>query len=241
MMVHPAPLEDMLPRVSAVAHFAVAVHGPRVARGRRARAGDQRRPTRSRSRRSRSGCCASISAPATRCTASSRHGGDAPNIVPAHTEGTVDGARRARIDELAELVPRVHHCFEAGALATGATTRRSNDVCARLLAHGARPRARRRVPRATRTSIGRPDPDDERDDVLDRHGQRVARDAVDPSVHRDRERRRGEPPARVRGRVHQRVGRPRGARRLARDGVDRDRHRERHPRERAPRRVAGSS
>ena len=46
MMVHPAPLEDLTPRVSAVAHFGVVVHGPRVARGGRSRARASTRPTR---------------------------------------------------------------------------------------------------------------------------------------------------------------------------------------------------
>ncbi len=48
------------------------------------------------------------------------HGGDAANIVPAHTEG-LWMVRARTIDELAEARPRVLRCFEAGALATGAT------------------------------------------------------------------------------------------------------------------------
>jgi amidohydrolase len=45
-------------------------------------------------------------------------GGDAPNIVPAHTIGKwYIRARTTR--ELEELEPKVHRCFEAGALATG--------------------------------------------------------------------------------------------------------------------------
>jgi amidohydrolase len=45
-------------------------------------------------------------------------GGDAANIVPAHTIGK--WMIRARdMGELAELEPRVERCFEAGALATG--------------------------------------------------------------------------------------------------------------------------
>ncbi len=45
-------------------------------------------------------------------------GGDAPNIIPAHTSATfmVRAHDRARMDELMVLVSR---CFEAGALATG--------------------------------------------------------------------------------------------------------------------------
>jgi metal-dependent amidase/aminoacylase/carboxypeptidase family protein len=48
------------------------------------------------------------------------HGGDAPNIVPASTEG-VWMVRASTINELAEVRPRIERCFEAGALATGAS------------------------------------------------------------------------------------------------------------------------
>jgi amidohydrolase len=47
-------------------------------------------------------------------------GGDAPNIVPHRTAGQWY-ARAATLAELAELYPKVQRCFEAGALATGAT------------------------------------------------------------------------------------------------------------------------
>ena len=48
------------------------------------------------------------------------HGGEAPNVVPAHT--TSKWYIRSRtLAELAELEPRVHACFEAGAKATGCT------------------------------------------------------------------------------------------------------------------------
>jgi amidohydrolase len=48
------------------------------------------------------------------------HGGEAPNIVPAHTEAeyVVRGATMADFEVMRE---RVMRCFEAGALATGAT------------------------------------------------------------------------------------------------------------------------
>ncbi|MEX2394685.1 MAG: M20 family metallopeptidase [Actinomycetota bacterium] len=47
-------------------------------------------------------------------------GGDAANIVPAHTSAHYM-VRARSIDELAEIRQRVNRCFEAGALATGAT------------------------------------------------------------------------------------------------------------------------
>lgn len=45
-------------------------------------------------------------------------GGDAPNVVPSHTAGSWY-VRAATIDGLADIKPRVHRCFEAGAVATG--------------------------------------------------------------------------------------------------------------------------
>jgi len=46
------------------------------------------------------------------------HGGDAPNIIPGNTRGAWY-VRAATLAALEELSPRVHACFEAGALATG--------------------------------------------------------------------------------------------------------------------------
>ena len=47
-------------------------------------------------------------------------GGDAPNVVPASTSARYM-VRAATVDELAEIHAKVMRCFEAGALATGAT------------------------------------------------------------------------------------------------------------------------
>ena len=46
------------------------------------------------------------------------NGGDAPNIIPAHTAVRYF-ARSKSLDRLGDLLPRVHRCFEAGAIATG--------------------------------------------------------------------------------------------------------------------------
>lgn len=45
-------------------------------------------------------------------------GGDAPNVVPAHTSAKYI-IRAETLEQLDELRPRVHRCFEAGAVATG--------------------------------------------------------------------------------------------------------------------------
>ncbi len=54
------------------------------------------------------------------------HGGDAPNIVPHETSGRWY-VRACDLEELAELEPRVAACFEAGAMATGATLELRRD------------------------------------------------------------------------------------------------------------------
>jgi metal-dependent amidase/aminoacylase/carboxypeptidase family protein len=46
------------------------------------------------------------------------HGGDAPNIVPAHTRAKYI-IRSETIKELVDLRRKVHRCFDAGAVATG--------------------------------------------------------------------------------------------------------------------------
>jgi len=48
------------------------------------------------------------------------NGGEAPNAIPAHTEGRWY-VRAQSLAELAEVEERVNRCFEAGALATGCT------------------------------------------------------------------------------------------------------------------------
>jgi amidohydrolase len=45
-------------------------------------------------------------------------GGDAPNVIPAHTSVRY-AARASSLKRLHKLLPRVHRCFEAGAIATG--------------------------------------------------------------------------------------------------------------------------
>jgi len=54
------------------------------------------------------------------------HGGDAPNVVPAHTTGTWM-VRAASLQQLGEVQAKVTRCFEAGALATGASLEVAED------------------------------------------------------------------------------------------------------------------
>jgi len=53
-------------------------------------------------------------------------GGDAPNVVPAHTEAKYI-VRARTLADLGEVRDKVMRCFEAGALATGATMEISDD------------------------------------------------------------------------------------------------------------------
>ena len=46
------------------------------------------------------------------------HGGDAPNVIPAHTAAKYI-IRSETVGELGDLRKKVHRCFEAGAIATG--------------------------------------------------------------------------------------------------------------------------
>jgi amidohydrolase len=47
-------------------------------------------------------------------------GGEAPNIVPAHTSARYM-VRAQTLGKLGSLIPKVHRCFEAGAIATGSS------------------------------------------------------------------------------------------------------------------------
>jgi amidohydrolase len=126
LMVHPTPAEDLYPRVSAVAHMHVEYRGREshaaIAPELGINAAD-------------AFTVAQVAIGLLRQHLRSfdqvhgiiTHGGDATNVVPARTEGTWM-ARSRTLDALSDLVPRVHHCFEAGALATGATLA-ITDVC----------------------------------------------------------------------------------------------------------------
>ena len=119
MMVHPTPNEDLYPRVSAVAHVHVSYTGREAHAALAPHLGVNAADAFTVAQvgigllRQHLRATDQVHGVVTR-------GGDAANIVPAHTEG-LWMARARTLDELEELRPRVMHCFEAGALATGAT------------------------------------------------------------------------------------------------------------------------
>ena len=141
-------------------------------------------------------------------------------------------ARARTIDELEELRPRVDALLRGGR-AGDAAPRCTSRTSARTTRRWSTTTTSPSCTAPTRSRSGAPPSEDGAGHLLDRHGQRVARDAVDPSVPRHRDRRRGQPPTGVRPGRDQRVGRPGGRRRRARHGVDRDRRRDRA----APRRA----
>jgi amidohydrolase len=119
MMVHPGPVDVLKPRVSAVAHVNVAYTG----RESHAAAAPQLGINAADAftvAQTAIGLLRQHLRPTDQVHGVIRHGGDAANIVPAHTEG-VWMVRAKTIDELAQVQPRITHCFEAGALATGAS------------------------------------------------------------------------------------------------------------------------
>jgi amidohydrolase len=117
MMVHPTPAEDLYPRVSAVAHMHVEYRGREshaaIAPELGVNAADAFTVA-----QVAIGLLRQHLRPFDQVHGIITHGGDATNVVPARTEGTWM-ARSRTLDTLSDLVPRVHHCFEAGALATG--------------------------------------------------------------------------------------------------------------------------
>jgi amidohydrolase len=119
MMVHPAPLDDPTPRVSAVAFFATKYTGHESHAAAAPDLGINAADALTVAQ-------VAIGLLRQHLHATDQvhgfvsHGGDAANIVPAHTEG-LWMARARTVNELGRLRPRIERCFEAGALATGAT------------------------------------------------------------------------------------------------------------------------
>jgi amidohydrolase len=176
MMVHPAPFEDLTPRVSAVAHFGVRYEGrashaaaapelginaadaftvAQVAIGllrQHLRAGDQ-------------------------VHGIIVHGGDAANVVPARADG-LWMVRAPTIADLATTRPRVEHCFEAGAVATGAKL--SIADVSPVYSHMDHDADLVDVYRANVVAIGR-EPDDEREMTFSTDMGNVSLEI--PSIH----------------------------------------------------------
>ena len=119
MMVHPAPFEDITPRVSAVRHFWVRYTGKESHAAAAPELGVNAADAMTVAQTA-IGLLRQHLRRSDQVHGIVTHGGEMPNIVPAHTEGRWM-ARATNLEELAQLRPRVESCFHAGALATGAT------------------------------------------------------------------------------------------------------------------------
>jgi amidohydrolase len=119
MMVHPAPLEDLTPRVSAVAHFGVSYEGRASHASAAPELGINAADAMTVAQVA-IGLLRQHLRPGDQVHGIVTRGGEVPNVVPAHAEG-LWMVRAPTIDDLAQTRPRVTRCFEAGAMATGAT------------------------------------------------------------------------------------------------------------------------
>lgn len=156
LMVHPTPMEDLYPRVSAVAHMRVEYTGREshaaIAPELGINAADAMTVA-----QVAIGLLRQHLRPFDQVHGIITHGGDATNVIPAHTEGTWM-ARSRTLHDLEHLLPRVGHCFEAGAIATGATLA-ITDVCPPY-AHMEHDHDLAEMYRANAIALGRPESED---------------------------------------------------------------------------------
>jgi amidohydrolase len=118
MMVHPAPLDMVMPKIIAASMFEVSYTGKEAHAAAFPELGINAADALTIAQTAIGLLRQHIRA-TDRIHGIITKGGDAPNIIPAHTSAKYI-VRGQTIDELEELRPKVHRCFEAGALATGA-------------------------------------------------------------------------------------------------------------------------
>lgn len=156
MMIHPTPREDLYPRVTAVANMRIAYEGQAAHAALAPHHGVNAADAMTVAQVA-IGLLRQHLRPGDQVHGIVTDGGEAANVVPEHTEG-VWMARAPRLDDLAGLRPRVLHCFEAGALATGSTLAvrdESPDYAHMEHDHGIG-----EVFRANARTLGRPESDD---------------------------------------------------------------------------------
>ena len=117
MMVHPAPTDILMPKVIAASMFEVEYTGREAHASSYPELGINAADALTIAQTA-IGLLRQHISPTDRIHGIVTHGGDAPNIVPAHTKARYI-VRGQTLADLERLRPRVYHCFEAGALATG--------------------------------------------------------------------------------------------------------------------------
>ncbi len=119
MMVHPAPKDSLLPRIIAASMFEVAYTGKESHASAHPELGINAADALTVAQTA-IGLLRQHIRSTDRIHGIITKGGDAPNVIPAHTSAKYI-VRGRTIAELEELRPKVLRCFEAGAHATGAT------------------------------------------------------------------------------------------------------------------------
>jgi len=119
MMVHPAPIDVAAPPVNAALGFEVNYTGKEAHASSYPERGINAADALTIAQTA-IGLLRQHIRPTDRVHGIISKGGDAPNVVPAHTSARYM-VRARSIDNLDEIRQKVYRCFEAGALATGAT------------------------------------------------------------------------------------------------------------------------
>jgi amidohydrolase len=117
MMVHPAPFDALTPKIIAASMFEVRYTGKEAHASAFPELGINAADALTVAQTA-IGLLRQHILPTDRIHGIITNGGDAPNIVPAHTAARYI-VRGQTLAELERLRPRVYRCFEAGALATG--------------------------------------------------------------------------------------------------------------------------
>src|SRR3990170_7139336 len=118
MMVHPAPVDVAEPPIIAVSHFDVHYKGKSAHASSYPEIGINAADALTIAQVA-IGLLRQHIRPNDRIHGIVTKGGDAPNIVPAHTSAKYY-VRARTLGQLEEILTKVNRCFEAGALATGA-------------------------------------------------------------------------------------------------------------------------
>jgi metal-dependent amidase/aminoacylase/carboxypeptidase family protein len=117
MMVHPAPFDVLTPTVIAASMFEIQYAGKEAHASSFPELGINAADALTIAQTA-IGLLRQHILPTNRIHGIITHGGDAPNVIPAHTVARYI-VRGQTLAELERLRPRVYRCFEAGALATG--------------------------------------------------------------------------------------------------------------------------